>query len=306
MPEAVEHLETAIDEIAGTDKWLQETSETGPALQAEHWNFKAATPENVELFSNVLAQGSPQLIQLFVQNGAPALEPGKHGAAPLVSAAGKGNANLVAHLIGNAAHLPAPLLFCALRAAARSGNVPTVRVLIDKGADINSSSCDNNPDPVLTAAAESANPAMVEEILALHPDVNAKGRSGNTALTNLLESSIAESEPEIVALLIEAGADVSARNDNGQTPIFAACNNYKTLAPLLAAHPDLNLIDKNGQTALMNCFEQNYIKALLQAGADPSIRNRDGRTAAQSALDQGAKDKAALLQAAAKPQPPND
>jgi hypothetical protein len=60
MPDVVTELEDKIDEIAGAEKWLRETSQTWPALITERWNFRADTDENRTLFASVAESGSDE------------------------------------------------------------------------------------------------------------------------------------------------------------------------------------------------------------------------------------------------------
>jgi Domain of unknown function (DUF6438) len=71
MPDALETLEAAINQAAGTGKWLKETDETWPSLVAENWNFAARTEENTKLLASVVNKGSSELRQNFIANGAP-------------------------------------------------------------------------------------------------------------------------------------------------------------------------------------------------------------------------------------------
>lgn len=71
MPDVVETLEAAINQAAGTGKWLKETDETWPSLVAENWNFAARTEENTKLLASVVNKGSSELVQNFIANGAP-------------------------------------------------------------------------------------------------------------------------------------------------------------------------------------------------------------------------------------------
>ncbi len=91
MPEVVKSVEASVADAAGIGKWLKETDETWPSLLAEHWNFKGQTEENRNLFANVAARGSNQLVQNFLAAGAPPLALTGDGEAALVSVAGRGN-----------------------------------------------------------------------------------------------------------------------------------------------------------------------------------------------------------------------
>lgn len=103
MPEVVRELEDSIDEIIGTEKWIKGNTLTGPALVGEGWNFRAESDENRALFARVVQNGPPDLLQLFLEKGAPALAMTKDGEGALVSAAGKGDFDLVSAMLRNAA-----------------------------------------------------------------------------------------------------------------------------------------------------------------------------------------------------------
>jgi ankyrin repeat protein len=62
-----------------------------------------------------------------------------------------------------------------------------------------------------------------------------------------------------VRLLLRAGAEVHAKDDDGRTPL------------MWAAH---------GRTALAGRGHPQIVQALLEAGADPKARDEEGNTAA--------------------------
>ncbi len=62
MPEAARDVEDAIDQAVGVDKWVKGNSATAPALKAEKWDFRADTADNRALCANIVAHGSPELI----------------------------------------------------------------------------------------------------------------------------------------------------------------------------------------------------------------------------------------------------
>ena len=92
-----------------------------------------------------------------------------------------------------------------------------------------------------------------------------------------------------VAAAIAGGADVHARNEAGLTPLMAAVvSNAPTQVTeeLMAAGADVNQQAANGVTALMLAASQGtpaQVVYLLNAGADPTVRDAEGRTAADHA-----------------------
>ena len=96
--------------------------------------------------------------------------------------------------------------------------------------------------------------------------------------------------PTIVRLLLQAGADPNAPDDNGLTPLHRGAENSNPMVVthLLDAGADLNARDNDGYTALHWAAAQSgndrVVKALLDRGADPFAESNDGRTPLHSAL----------------------
>ena len=96
--------------------------------------------------------------------------------------------------------------------------------------------------------------------------------------------------PTIVRLLLQAGADPNAPDDDGLSPLHhgAENSNPMVVSHLLDAGADLNARDNDGYTALHWAAAQSgngrVVKALLDRGADPLAESNDGRTPLHSAL----------------------
>ena len=98
------------------------------------------------------------------------------------------------------------------------------------------------------------------------------------------------SNPTIVRLLLQAGADPNAPNDSGLTPLHAGAwnSNPMVVSHLLDSRADLNARENDGYTALHYAAAQSgngrVVKLLLDRGADPLAESNDGRTPLHSAL----------------------
>ena len=121
---------------------------------------------------------------------------------------------------------------------------------------------------------------------------NAENENGTTAL---MSAAGGFGIPEILKILIDAGADVNAQNRYGETALMCAV--YHTIyiisnsVPakieiLTEAGADVNLQDDNGDTVLILAAQRKYIddaeaiiKLLLKVGADIHIKNKFGKTA---------------------------
>ena len=141
----------------------------------------------------------------------------------------------------------APLTDAALRKAAQDGDMPTVKDLLAKGANVNAKD-ESGQTALLWVAPARDNPEMIKLLIAKGADVNAKDNQG----TNALMIAASQSNPGILAELLAAGADINAQNSEGGTALMAAAfrANLDEIKILLAKNADLALKDKQGRTAL--------------------------------------------------------
>jgi|SRR5215471_5098375 len=118
------------------------------------------------------------------------------------------------------------------------------------------------PDPKkeIIKAAKKGSVESVKALLAGHPGLlDARDKDGSTPL----HCAVWKGHPEMVEALINAGADVNARNENdhwGTTPLHAAAHaNQAGIAQLLIDRgADLNAKDREGRTPL---FHTTFHKA---------------------------------------------
>ena len=89
-------------------------------------------------------------------------------------------------------------------------------------------------------------------------------------------------------MLLEGGALVNPLNKARRTPLqLAAEANRADMIRLIAQHnADLNTQDRKGRTPLHRATYEGCVEAaeaLLEAGADPTVLNKNGKTAFQIA-----------------------
>lgn len=132
--------------------------------------------------------------------------------------------------------------------------------------------------------------------------VTAYSPDGFTAL----HLSVFFGQPDTAGLLVEAGANVLARTANAldNQPLHAAVAGTDTATRLACAELLLNVgaavneRQSGGFTALMAAAQNadtDLVRLLLAHGADPSIRDDQGRSAADIALSAGHTEIAAQL-----------
>jgi len=122
-----------------------------------------------------------------------------------------------------------------LQAACSSGNEKVARLLIEKGASVNTNRGMVGMTP-LHYAAVSGSTEIVELLIARGANVNAIAKSGNTAL-HYGGDMMSAGNPEVARLLIKNGAKANAKNEKGQTPLtYARKNRQDAYADEIAKH----------------------------------------------------------------------
>jgi ankyrin repeat protein len=178
-------------------------------------------------------------------------------------------------------------------AAASPGNLPTVLLLLNKGADVKA--VDKDGVGALWLACARGDSQIVEELLRRGADPNEKHlRLTETAL--MWASKL--NRPASVQALLKAGADVNQRSairvpaQSGQQEVgltsallwAAPRNDPETVKLLLNAHADPNAVDMRGFTPLMLAVtseDQNpvTVQMLLEKTVDINHRDENGLTA---------------------------
>jgi hypothetical protein len=138
-------------------------------------------------------------------------------------------------------------------------------------------------------AAKANNAALVAELIGRGGNVNAKDPIQDSAFL----FAGAEGLNDVLQLTLAAGADVTSINRYGGTALIPASEHghVETLKVLIAAGVPVNHVNNLGWTAMQEAIllnnggqrQQEVVRLLLAAGADPGIRDPEGRTALQNA-----------------------
>jgi len=161
-----------------------------------------------------------------------------------------------------------------LVAAARGQDLPTVRALIAKRANVNEHARDGST--AILWATYHSDLEMAQALISAGAAVNTPNHYG---ITPLLQAARSGDAP-LIAALLKADADPAFSHPDGETPLMAASRTGRVDAVqlLLAAGANVNVADSyQQQTALMWAATEGHldtVKTLLAAGADP---NRKGR-----------------------------
>ena len=276
------------------------------------------------MFANHL---SPELVAPLIEHGADVNATDNFGSNILSMTVSQGNSSLARYLVAHGATLPAnpaPPFHDPVTQAALSGELETVKFVVELGYDVadasamalrtrkidvlrylldngmNANTTDlNGRTPLFWAH----NTEMAKLLLDYGADPNAVDQSGMSPL----HKDHYIFQPETIALLINAGADVNAVDAKGRTPlhVFAGELDYgqkeaaeEIVELLLANGAMVTVPDDNGNTPLHEAVSSRGISALLNAdprvgivrlllehGADPKAVNYAGRTPIDMQLD---------------------
>ncbi len=150
--------------------------------------------------------------------------------------------------------------------AAAVGSLDTLRVLLDRGADVNAKSA-AGASALMWAATDLA---KVQLLLDRGADVNAVSEAGRTALWL---AAATDGAADVVRLLLARGANPHAVDSEKATTLYAATvgNDTDTIAQLVNAGVNVNTPNFMGSTPLMNAAMAGNVaaaKLLLAKGAD--------------------------------------
>ena len=97
---------------------------------------------------------------------------------------------------------------------------------------------------------------------------------------------------DCVRLLIEHGAEVDTRNNDGETPLYFAASNghIEVVQFLIEQHSDVNACDSDGRSCLWTAALNGHtdvMRALVSAGADVNLRCNNGFSPLSAASQEG-------------------
>jgi ankyrin repeat protein len=165
-----------------------------------------------------------------------------------------------------------------LGVAVLSGDVNMIKLLVDKGADINAARA-------LPAAVMMNNIKAVELFLKRGASVNLLDVGGNTPLHYAVE----DGQIQMIKLLLGHGANIDAKNELDETPLHSLIHipdNEETVKLLLDKGANPNTISRG--TPLLNDAvdygDEEMVKLLLEKGANVNSMDAKGNTPLQIAV----------------------
>ena len=133
--------------------------------------------------------------------------------------------------------------------------------------------------PTLHTCAEKGHLDVARDLIEAGADVNAKDNDGFTPLSICAEKG----HLDVARDLIWAGADVNAKDNDGMTPLYmcALGGHLEVARALIEAGADVNAKKDNGVTPLHMCAYTGHLevsRALIEKGADVNAKEDDGVT----------------------------
>jgi len=321
MPSTVTEIEDEVDELAGTKKWINGSDGLVEALQSENFDFKAYAAQ--AMLREAAHHGEAATVRGFLENGTSLVplpkpkskDPDDVAPAPegWLTAASRNFETVQVLISAGASNEDQRDKNMALAEAARVGNLETARALIANGADPNADLREDidtersggmemgerGAGSILIYAAESGNPEMVQEILRYKPKLEMRDPEGKTAMFaagTYRYNDEDDARVKCVQLLAQAGADVNARDNGGNTPLHETFLT-DVEEELLKLGAEVNARNDDGETPIFTNVDDSGIALFIAHGADLTIRNKKGQTVMEAAREKGPAREEALRKA---------
>jgi len=209
-------------------------------------------PDGYTSLGRAVLKGRREIMHLLMDRGASPLKGKDAEHSALMVAAGSDKTDTV-YILLDRVHPDQELLDRVLLAIAGSADVKLIDRILSLGADPDAR--DDRKRSPLTVAVMQGNDSVVERLLHENAAVNITDRQGWTPLVHAIKSGNAS----IVRLLLDHGANKNVRGSDGMLPIHHAAR---------LDSPDI-------------------LKLLVQYGADPMARTRSGSSALMMASAAG-------------------
>ena len=249
--------------------------------------------------------GQAQSVRILCENGANVNVKDEIGWAPIMLAALECHVEAVQELIAEGADPDyldgftwqgTPLTI----ACEKLNALPTVKVLLEAGADVNAPKNPTGGTP-LHRAAEIGDEDVLSYLIQHNSTVDAKE---HITLYTPLRYAIKAGNIDCIRTLLDAGADRNAIFQNNWTiaHVAAGCKKWEVMRILVEKPMEVNLrTEPEGWTPLhltlaLGPTTTTTVKFLLNAGADPRLRDAKGMTVLDWAIAAGKTDVVDILE----------
>ena len=207
----------------------------------------------------------------------------RDGDTALLLAANLGRINIARRLIAAHANINARNYegLDALRIAIKKNFTETTKVLIESGAQVGNKTFSPENVPIIIAS-ENENPNIVKLLIDAGADVDERNENQDTAL----KIAVLKNNATITKYLIKAGADVNFKDANAVSLLHLAteCGNVEIITALIAKGANLDSKSELNETPLyiaLKNSQRDIFKLLLDAGANLNLKYENNRTLLQ-------------------------
>jgi ankyrin repeat protein len=208
----------------------------------------------------------------------------KSGDTPLIEGINQLDSDYVAALLDAGAKIEGKSKYgwTPLMAAAHDSSLQLVKLLLKAGANVHARDSDGKTALLHAASSARESKAKLKALLAAGADITVKDRHG---LDILMFACYPGGNVPAIEFLLAKNVSVTRRNNDGCTALIYAAtdSNPAVAALLLKAGADVNARGTDGRTTLMSAVTGagtiDTIRILLEAGADPSLKDDSGLTA---------------------------
>jgi ankyrin repeat protein len=220
------------------------------------------------------------IVTLLLDKGANMDAGDRQGTTPLIEAVEKNRAALVELLLRRGARTETNG-GSALYQAALAGNLEILKLLLDKGANVNAQL--GGGETILHVMATNGRAAIVKLLLENHANIEARDRFGLTPLMVTAQND----QVEAARQLLDAGAQIEARDTHGETAMHLAAHRASTavLSVLLDRGAPIEARDNDGFTPLICAAEAGGV---AHAGRNFHVDKYPAVAAVNLLLDRGA------------------
>jgi ankyrin repeat protein len=191
-----------------------------------------------------------------------------------------GNPNAYDH------HKLTPLHWAMSRFSNSNQNVEKIRLLLEAGANPNAIDATGNT-PMVDAVTDGRMD-LIELLRRFGASLKCESDCGS-----LIADAVLGRQLQLIPFLVREGVEINLISRDGFTPLMLAAGNgvADAIPVLLANGAKVDLRDSNhGLTAYLHAAlvgDKAAGRMLIEAGADPSARTNDGKTATALATENG-------------------